>query len=77
MIASRVLAPAAALGLAFAPVAAQAEGGVVRSAASVENAENLVGGTNDVLIAFGVFAALAIITIIATNGSDDDMPASP
>ena len=77
MTLSKILAPAAALGLAFAPVAAQAESGVTRVAAPVENAENLVGGTNDALIAFGVFAALAIITIIATNGSDDDMPASP
>ena len=77
MTPSKILAPAAALGLALTPVAAQAEGDIIRAAAPVESAENLVGGTNDVLIAFGVFAALAIITIIATNGSDEDMPASP
>jgi hypothetical protein len=69
-----ILASAAAVGLAAAPIAAQA--GPVRSATSVTKSQKLTDSNTPAYIAAAAFA-IAIAIILATSDNDHGLPASP
>ena len=72
-IAKTMIAPAAALGLMAAPIAAQAA--PARTATPVSQNEKLAGGGTILYVAL---AAVAITAIILLSSDDSDkLPASP
>jgi hypothetical protein len=71
-IAKTIFASAAALGLAAAPVAAQAARAVTPTAQS----EKLAGGNTTVYVAVAAFV-IAIAVILATSDNDHGLPVSP
>ena len=76
MTPSKIFAPMAALGLVLAPVAAQAEGDVLRAPAPVDAAEGM-GGDGGGLILAGFILALTVFIAIVSDDDDDDVPVSP
>jgi len=73
-IAKTIFASAAALGLAAAPVAAQAA--PARAATPTAQGEKLAGGNTTVYVAVAAFV-IAIAVILATSDNDHGLPVSP
>jgi hypothetical protein len=73
-LAKTILASAAALGLAAAPIAAQA--GPVRSATLVTKSQKLSDSNTPAYIAAAAFV-IAIAIILATSDNGHGVPASP
>ena len=77
MTSRKIVAPLAAIGLAFAPVAAHAESDIARTAAPVDAAEGMGGDGGGLILAGFILALTVFIVAVSDDDEEDVMPMSP